>query len=209
MVAQNYRYSRPAQTLKRVLASGELGPVGAVSVSFFRGPHFGGFREAMPYPLVVDMAIHHFDMLRFFLGADPIGLVGRSWNPPWSWFRGDASTSLIIDFPGNVVASYRGSWCAQGGDMPWNGQWRFDCAAGIVELRDDRVWTQRTGEARQEAALVDMPLTGQAYLLHDFVAAIRTGVPPATNCFDNIKSLQVVFDAVDAFERQKAKSAGA
>ncbi len=201
MVAQNYRYSRPAQTLKGVLEGQELGPVGSVSVRFFRGPHFGGFREVMPYPLIMDMSIHHFDMLRFFLGADPVGLYGRSWNPSWSWFQGDASASVVIDFPNGVVASYTGSWCAQGGDMPWNGHWRFDCSQGIVLLEDDRVWTQRPGEERQEVPLLAMAATGQAYLLQEFVTAIATGKPPATTCFDNIHSLQIVFDAIASFAR--------
>lgn len=200
MVAQNYRYSRPVQTLKRVLDSGQLGPVGAVAIEFYRGPHFGGFREVMPYPLIMDMAIHHFDMLRFFLGRDPVGLYGRSWNPAWSWFQGDASASVVIDFD-HPVATYNGSWCSQAGDTPWNGNWRFDCADGVATLEEDRVWTQRRGAERVEAPLVDMPLTSQRYLLHEFVQAITTGRRPATTCFDNIKSLNIVLDAIASFER--------
>jgi predicted dehydrogenase len=200
MVAQNYRYSRPVQTLKQVLDSGQLGPIGAVAIEFYRGPHFGGFREVMPYPLIMDMAIHHFDMLRFFLGRDPTGLYGRSWNPAWSWFRGDASASVVIDFD-DLVATYNGSWCSQAGDTPWNGNWRFDCAEGAAFLEEDRVWTQRRGAERVEVPLVDMPLASQRYLLHEFVQAITTGRTPATTCFDNIKSLTIVLDAIASFER--------
>lgn len=200
MVAQNYRYSRPVQTLKRVLQSGQLGPIGAVTIHFFRGPHFGGFREAMPFPLIMDMSIHHFDMLRFFLDQDPVGVAGRSWNPAWSWFQGDAAASVVITFEA-AVATYTGSWCAQGADTPWNGHWRFDCANGVALLEEDRVWTQRRGGERAEAPLVDLPLTAQPYLLHEFVTAITTGRQPATTCFDNIKSLQIVLDAIASFGR--------
>ena len=70
-VTQNYRYSQVAQTMKSVLDSGELGAIGAVSVQFFKGPHFGGFREEMPHPLIIDMSIHHFDMMRYFLDSNP------------------------------------------------------------------------------------------------------------------------------------------
>lgn len=208
MVAQNYRYSRPAQTIQQVLRAGTLGAVGGVTVRFFRGPHFGGFREEMPYPLITDMAIHHFDMLRFFLEADPLDVQGRSWNPPWSWYRGDAAAALTLRLPGDVVASYTASWCAQGGDMPWNGEWRFDCAEGILELEHDRVWTQRPGEERQEAPLVELPATGQAYLLREFCTAISGGPTPATTCFDNIKSLGIVFAAIRAFEHGGAVQLG-
>ena len=203
MVAQNYRYSAPVQTLKRVLDSGALGPVGAVTVRFYRGPHFGGFRETMPYPLIVDMSIHHFDMLRFFLGSDPVRLSGRSWNPTWSWFQGDASASVVIEFD-QAVATYTGSWCAQSGDTPWNGNWRFDCAQGVVTLEEDHVWVQPHAGLREEAPLLAMPRTAQPYLLHEFVTAITTGQPPATTCFDNIHSLQIVLDAITAFTRGNA-----
>lgn len=198
MVAQNYRYSRPAQTIKRVLRAGTLGAVGGVTVRFFRGPHFGGFRDEMPYPLITDMSIHHFDMLRFFLAADALDVQGRCWNPPWSWYRGDASTALTLRFPGEVVASYSASWCAQGGDMPWNGEWRFDCAEGILELENDHVWMQRLGEERREEPLVELPAASQAYLLREFCAAISGGPAPVTTCFDNIKSLGIVFAAIHA-----------
>ena len=84
LVSQNYRYRLPTQTLKRVLDSGQMGQVGALTVNFFKGPRFGGFREEMAYPLIIDMAIHHFDLMRFFLDSDPVSIFGQSWNPAWS-----------------------------------------------------------------------------------------------------------------------------
>ncbi|MEZ4618271.1 MAG: Gfo/Idh/MocA family oxidoreductase [Caldilineaceae bacterium] len=114
MVTQNYRYKPPLQTLKQALESGVCGEIGAVHVEFFKGPHFGGFREEMPYPLIIDMSIHHFDLMRFLLSSDPVALYGRSWNPSWSWFKGDASASVTLNFAGGVIVSYDGSWCSQG-----------------------------------------------------------------------------------------------
>ena len=46
-VAQNYRYRPLTQTIKAFLDSGELGALGALQAEFYRGPHFGGFREEM------------------------------------------------------------------------------------------------------------------------------------------------------------------
>lgn len=209
MVAQNYRYSVPAQTLRQVLASGEMGRIGAVSVLFFKGPHFGGFREEMPYPLIIDMAIHHFDLLRFFLGNDPVSVFGRSWNPPWSWFNGDASASVSFAFAGGVVASYEGSWCATGRETSWNGHWRFECERGVVMLENDAVTAQHwTGvddfhnvhTGIETLAPVTLPRSAQAYLLHEFYEAVTQGRAPATSCQDNLKSLGMVFNVVESFE---------
>jgi predicted dehydrogenase len=200
MVTQNYRYSVAAQTLKKTLDSGVVGPIGAVHVEFFKGPHFGGFREEMAYPLIIDMSIHHFDMMRFFLGSDPVQVFGRSWNPPWSWFKGDASASVILDFANGVHVSYDGSWCSQGRETDWNANWRFEGSKGVVAMVNSQVYTQLTGAEPVPVETVTMERTAQAYLLHEFNEAVTQGKPAVTTCQDNIKSLGIVFDVVQSFE---------
>jgi predicted dehydrogenase len=212
MVAQNYRHSTPAQTLKQVLASGEMGRVGAVSVEFFKGPHFGGFREEMDYPLIVDMSIHHLDLMRYLIGSDPVSIYGKSWNPSWSWYKGDASALVSLEFENDVTATYHGSWCATGHETSWNGTWRFDCEHGVVMLIDDHVYvqhwlgTQGTNNLYseiEEVAHLQLPRMGQAHLLFEFHAAVKHGAVPGTTCQDNIKSLAIVFGAVESFKSGK------
>jgi predicted dehydrogenase len=201
MVAQNRRYHTSTQTLKRTLTTGELGEIGAVHVEFFKGPHFGGFREEMAYPLIIDMSIHHFDLMRFFLDSDPVTVFGRSWNPPWSWFKGDASAAVILDFANGVPVSYHGSWCSQARETAWNADWRFECANGVVFMQDEKVYTQATGQEPTPVEAVALERTDQSYLLQEFYEAVTMGKPPVTACQDNIKSLGIVFDVVESFER--------
>jgi predicted dehydrogenase len=202
MVTQNYRYSPVVQTLKLMLDPAEMGEIGAVRVEFFKGPRFGGFREQMPYPLIIDMSIHHFDLLRFLLGANATSVFGRSWNPSWSWYQGDAAASAVIDFPGGVTASYTGSWVAMGRETPWNGNWRFDCAKGVVALENDEVWVYPHGEAAaaRKVEPIVMEHAAQAYLLNEFYQAVTAGITPATSCQDNIHSLEIVHKLVQSFE---------
>lgn len=200
MVAQNYRYRSPIQTLKSALNSGKMGTVGSASVEFFRGPHFGGFREEMPYPLIIDMSIHHFDLMRFLLGSDPVSVYGTSWNPPWSWYAGDASAAVTLTFDGDVVVTYNGSWCSQARDTSWNANWRFECSKGVVVMADDVVYSQATGEEPVLVAPVQMAREGQSYLLEEFRQAVTADSPVGTPCQDNILSLGVVFDVVASFQ---------
>jgi predicted dehydrogenase len=212
MVTQNYRYTPLAQTVRDVLRSGELGVVGAVSVRFFKGPHFGGFREEMPYPLIIDMSIHHFDMMRFFLGANPVSVYGQSWNPPWSWYQGDASAAVTAVFDNETRVNYTGSWCSQGQETTWNADWRFECERGVLTVQDDQVYIQhllgvedRPGyrhvqnDERMEVPLVTMERQAQAYLLHEFYEAVTMGRTPGTPCQDNIRTVEFVFDVVESF----------
>jgi len=193
MVAQNYRYRPFVKTLKKLVASNLYGPPGQARVAFYKAPHFGGFREEMDQPLVVDMSIHHFDLMRHILGVDPISMMGRTWNPDWSWFKGDASAAFILEFGGGVQVIYHGSWCTTGSETSWSGDWRIECADGVVVCQNDVIY-----EPLEEVAIEPMTRTDQDYLLHEFYLAVTEGIAPATNGRDNLKSLGMVFGAVKA-----------
>jgi predicted dehydrogenase len=95
MVSQSRRYNRQLVRSEAVVFA-SLVPVGIVSAEFFKAPHFGGFRDAMDHPLLLDMAIHQFDMARFLLDADPVSVFCEEYNPTWSWYRGDAGATAIF-----------------------------------------------------------------------------------------------------------------
>lgn len=215
-VAQNYRYRPLTQTIKRLLDSGELGALAAARAEFFRGPHFGGFREQMPHPLIVDMSIHHFDLMRFFLDSDALSIAARSWNPPWSWFNGDASAAAQIEFANGVQASYTGSWCSQAFETSWNADWRFECERGVILVEDDRVYIQRlksvdegargqssNHDERREIPLIGMERESQDYLLHEFYDAVTLGEPVSTTAQDNIHTMAFVFGVVEACDSRE------
>ena len=211
LVAQNYRYRPLTQTVKSLLDSGELGPVGSVSAKYFNGPHFGGFREQMPHPLIIDMSIHHFDMMRYFLASNVAEISARSWNPPWSWYNGDASAAATMRFDNGVYASYSASWCSQALPTSWNADWRFDCEKGVMLVENDVVALQnllRVADRRGALAnvhgdrrlvpLQEMEREGQDFLLHEFFEAVTQGKPVATPAQDNIRTVEFVFGVVQA-----------
>ena len=210
-VAQNYRYRPLTQTIKAILASGELGAAAALRTEFFRGPHFGGFREKMHHPLIVDMSIHHFDLMRHFLNSDAVAISARSWNPPWSWFNGDASAAAQIEFANGVQATYVGSWCSQAFETSWNADWRFECERGVLLVEDDRVTIQRLQSVNEgarglasahdevrEIPLIDMEYESQDYLLQEFYEAVMGGRSVSTTAQDNIHTMEFVFGVVEA-----------
>ncbi|HHW10926.1 MAG TPA: Gfo/Idh/MocA family oxidoreductase [Firmicutes bacterium] len=207
MVAQNYRYSPVAQSLYHYIQQGKIGVPGEVTLRFFRGPHFGGFREEMPYPLIIDMSIHHYDLMRYLLQIEPVAITGRSWNPPWSWFRGDASSMVFIeaalkrDPARRVYITYTASWCSKGGTTPWNGEWLIFGDEGCLKLENDHLYIKADDQQPwEELPIQPMERTGQDYLLHEFISAVKQGCQPETNCFDNIKSIEMVFKTVESFE---------
>ncbi len=217
LVAQNYRYRPLSQTIKSLLDSGELGAVAAVHAEFYKGPRFGGFREQMPHPLIIDMAIHHFDLMRFFLNSDVAEISARSWNPPWSWFKGDASAAATLRFENGVRASYSASWCSQALPTSWNANWRFECEKGVMRVEHDVVTVEDLSQVsdrrgapanghreRRLIPLLEMAREGQDFLLHEFYEALAKGKPAATSAQDNIRTIEFVFGVVRACDSGQA-----
>jgi ATP-dependent helicase/nuclease subunit A len=113
-VMQNRRYLKDIRALRGLIEQGAIGELGFISADFFLGPHFGGFREIMESPLILDMAIHTFDQARFITGADAVSVYCHEFNPPGSWYKGNASAICIFEMSDGSVFCYRGSWCAEG-----------------------------------------------------------------------------------------------
>jgi predicted dehydrogenase len=210
VISQNYRYSAVMQTLRKVLAEQRYGAPGACQVDFFRYPRFRGFREEMAFPLIIDMAIHHFDLARFLLGADPISVVGKSWNGAWSVMKGDSASTLVFELSGGVHFAYNSSWTSlrpPDWQTDWNGTWVIECSKGCVVMKDSKIqaWPWRLDDKGQptwgtgETIDVGEFAGGQAYVLEQFVAELRGGPPAPTSVEDNIKSIAMVFAAVEAF----------
>jgi len=208
-VTQTQRYRPPIRALQSFLARGAIGNVQEAHADFFIGPHFGGFRDQMDFPLLMDMSIHTFDAARFLTGADPLSVYCHSFNPARSWFKGDASAIVIFEMTGGVVFCYRGSWCALGERTDWHSQWRILGSAGSVVWDGEMAFDAEAIEPNAAPAFFDsmrklkvpvapMPVERHAALMAEFVAAPRAGRPSETNCPDNIKSLAMVLAAVES-----------
>jgi predicted dehydrogenase len=201
MTSQSRRYYPVLAEFKRTL--GALGELGIATTEFFMAPRFGGFRDTMDHPLLVDMAIHAFDVARYLLDAEPVSVYCDSYNPAWSWYAGDAATTAIFEFEGGVRYSFVGSWCSPGLETSWNGSWRVSGSKGSA------TWD---GEARPtvdaETTLL-RPLDPDdnpghetiAGSLAEFIDSIRTGRTPSGEVHSNVLSLAMVEAAVHSAQR--------
>ena len=140
MVSQSRRYWRNLDALRGQIA--QLGRLGLVACSFFKAPHFGGFREQMAYPLLKDMAIHQFDLARDLIGSEPVSVYCESFNPTWSWYAGDAAAKVNC----RVRATVPGSCSPAAGAVP---AWRrpgtaAGGSAGPTAQRSGTVTTHRS-----------------------------------------------------------------
>ena len=214
-VIQNRRYDPRIRRLSKFLASGALGRITTINSDFYLGAHFGGFRDRMEHVLLLDMSIHTFDQARLLTGADPVGVYCKEWNPAGSWYDHDASAMALFDMTDGLVYNYRGSWCAEGLNTSWECDWRILCERGSAKWDGGDTMTaqvvRQTGGFMSEMEEVEIPPAepaektgGHEGLIREFVHCVQTGDTPETICSDNIKSLAMVFGAIESAEAGRA-----
>jgi len=207
MVSQSRRWDGRHERVRQTVASGQIGQVTTINCDFYLGAHFGGFRDEMPSPLILDMSIHHFDLCRFFSGLDPVSVYAREFNPQGSWYAGDVAASCIFEMSNGVVFTYRGSWCAEGCHTSWNGNWRIigDRCTLLYEQDEEprgQFVTNDDGFHRELSEVVvaeaEVAAGGMHGGLREMLRFLRTCAQPQTECHDNIKSLAMVFGAIES-----------
>lgn len=211
-VVQNRRYVANVRRIRRFLDSGAIGKPTSIHADFFIAPHFGGFREKMRHVLLLDMAIHTFDAARYMVAGEPASVYCQEWEPASSWYRQGSSASAVFDLGGGKVFTYAGSWCADGFRTSWEGDWRIVAQRGSLlwdghdRLTAEVVASGRDGIIDKTQAIEVPPLDpadrvdGHLGIIQDFMRAIETGTEPETRGADNIKSLAMVFGAIESAE---------
>lgn len=208
MVSQSRRYDARLSAYRKLIAQ-SIGPTGILNSDFYIGAHFGGFRDEMAHVLLLDMAIHTFDAARFLSGADPVSVYCEEFNPEWSWYQGAACATATFEMTGGLRYNYRGSWCAEGLPTSWEAEWRSVGPGGsatwdgngapVAEIVTGTEGFHRETE-RVEAIVEEGIPSGIAGSLIDFLNALDTGQAPMGECHDNIKSLAMVFGAIESAE---------
>ena len=215
MVSQNYRFFPAARKVAQLVSEARLGKLHQVSIDFRRyspGTVNGrGRHHFEDQPLLVDMSIHHFDLLRLILDSEPERIYCETWNPDWSAFSGPSVAVSSIDFGGGIVVSYRGSWVSTGPITPWSGEWRMDFQHGHI------FWTSRDDDgARRDRVVIHKPdhkprvirlpvlsQTDRAGTLAEFARAIHEGREPECSGRDNLGTLALVAAAVESAKRRQ------
>jgi predicted dehydrogenase len=219
MVSQNYRFFPAARAAADLVAQEYVGPLGLVRVDFRKWANsapVGAHRHyQLVHPLLYDMSIHHFDLMRLVTGQEPVKVFAQVSDPPWSNFNDPAAATLTITFDGGTVVSYRGSWVSSGEPTTWSGDWHLECEKGEI------YWTGRNGpagstdadvltvrhlpgatpaagavggdqvEVLDPVALAGVEYAGRAGALAEFARAIAAGEEPESSGRRNLGSLAI------------------
>lgn len=210
MVSQSRRYD--ARIVAYRDAVRRLQNPGILKSDFFIGAHFTGYRLEMASPLILDMAIHTFDAARFVSERDAVSVYCEAYNPSWSWMKSGSSANALFEMEGGLRYTYCGSWVADGKPTSWESEWRAQGSNGSARWNGDDaplldVVSGGSGLIPDaETTVVEPPrefVGGIHGALLDFLDALETGKTPNGECHDNIKSLAMVFAALESAETGK------
>src|SRR4030095_468115 len=209
----SHRFDQDKTTLRRVVRSGVLGRINAIGMRF-QGDmrqHMAWsslFRHRMQDPLLIEGAIHHFDILADFAGARCDTLYASTWKPEWAEYAGHTDAVVSMIFANGVRASYEGSVSnAVGLNTFYKEYIRVDGERGTailnhrdveVFMRQD-VWRQQSREGQgQKIPLLSQPKWINHWLIEQFARWREGGPAMETRVEENVHASAMVFAAIES-----------
>ena len=204
-VTMSHRFDQDKQSLERAVKSGKYGPLNYIVHRFTHNCRkFGSwneFRHKIPDPLLIEGAVHHFDILRVLSGSNAREVFALTWNPPWGEYAGDSTGLITMDMQNGVKCLYEGAKANASTLNGWGKDYiRAECCDGTLELdrRHLRVW--RGGPWKkpesEDIPLLEQPAWTNQWLAEMFCDWLAGGPAPPNDLDDNIHCAALLFAAI-------------
>jgi predicted dehydrogenase len=211
MVSQNYRYRPGTVAARQAVAQGVLGDLAAVRVRCLRDTRDlwppDNFRYRMSHPFVLDMSIHHADLLRAITGQEVVAVYARGWRVPDSPYQHDPAVAATMTLSGGATVLYEGDWATRAPETSWNADWeligergRLSWTGTPTDIMASTLILQARGEEPRRLPVPELERSDRAASLAAFREAVMTGREPETSAHDNIRSLAIVLGCVASIE---------
>jgi predicted dehydrogenase len=156
----------------------------------------------MMHPMGLEMAVHHFDLVRAIFDANAASGRVQEWNPERSKYRmGGALEALftMANRDSSFPFLYSGSLVTQRTRTPWGGLWRFefDRATIIAEHIDGQYGLFLTGDGQYKflSAFADESMAFDKSFNH-FHECIKNGKEAWSSGADNLNTLRMVLSFI-------------
>jgi predicted dehydrogenase len=158
------------------------------------------WRGRMAHPLLLDMSIHHVDLVRSITGLELVEVHARGWPVGDSPFAHDPTVAALLTLADGTPISYYGTWSeALGRETSWNGDWelvgsagRATWTGGVNDALRGTVKLERYGSKSVRLTPPPLPALDRVAVLHEARRAIREGNEPECSAMDNLRTLATV-----------------
>ncbi len=212
MASQNYRWRPHNQAIKNAISDGLLGKIQSINVEFRKQEDLQGYRAGLAQPLLQDVCIHHFDLIRFFSGSNCEEVYCRTYRPSWSEFDGKPNTEAIMKMENGIHVTYDGTWAARGMESSWDGNFTITGEKGCIKLRADNSVTFYEHQKSEVVSFIptiqegltlkqpSMQFTEMEFGFNMLMDCLEKDETPETTLEDNFKSFAMVAGALQSVE---------
>ncbi len=200
MVGLNFRYLAVTKATRQLLADSTVGQPEFARFTYERyrdgnRPDLNKYPLQMDQPMLWEQSIHHFDLMRYVYGAEPVEVQSRTWNPSWSMYESDANVAALFTFSNGMTVNYQGTW-QSGWSVP-NFEWRTDCTNGVIVQKDQFGALHMATQPAAALSPIDLPphelwITETQGLLDAFVNTVMDHKPLECSGRDHLQSLAMV-----------------
>jgi predicted dehydrogenase len=215
MAAQGYRFLHSAGFVRERLAAGDIGELQAVKIRFRRHlPDVISNPEhpiyALPHSILLDMSVHHVDLLRYMTKREVVSVVATEHDTPDNEFKHPSNAFCLMRLDQDAPALWDGDWCARGPVTSWEGEWQFVgnkarlfWDGNIDGKNSTSVRLEVPGQQPREL-LTHEPIWERRFpVLEHFIESIKEGRQPEPSIQDNRKTLAVVFGSLESVLEKK------
>jgi predicted dehydrogenase len=221
-VNQNMRFDQSMRVLKQLLEHDELGTPVLGTIEMRAIPHWQPFLAAYNRLTLLNMSIHHLDVLRFLFG-DPVEIYTAARRDPRTEFEHtDGITVSTLKFPSGVLAvSMEDVWSGprqEGFDSDIYIKWRVEGLDGVAQgtigwpdYPTGSPSTLRYCSGKSTGGHWVQPSWNTRWFPHAFAGvmeqlqyALKTGTPPLLSASDNLKTMALVEAAYRSMREGRA-----
>lgn len=213
MVAHVTRFFPEYATAKERIDAGEIGTPGVVRTQRafgFEGPRGWFSDHEKSGGVLLDLAIHDFDYLRWVLGE-----VERVFTRTSRWDDGESeSTVTMLRFESGAVGHCE-AWTVQGPSVPFTTSFEFAGDDGLIEYENDNTTPIELYDADghhvpRDPVGGDIPLREDGYQkqLDAFVQCVETQEAPSIPVSEGIESLRISLASIESAKRGEPVSPG-
>lgn len=221
-VNQNMRYDQSMRVLRQVLDRGALGVPVLATITMHAIPHWQPFLRDYNRLTLLNMSIHHLDVLRFLFG-DPTEIYTAARPDPRTDFRhSDGITASTLRFPSGVMAvSLEDVWSGprqEGFASDCFIRWRVEGTDGVgqgtigwPDYPQGSPSTLRYASLRDTDGAWVEPRWPTLWFPHAFAGvmeqlqwALHSGEKPALDIADNVRTMALVEAAYRSLATHRA-----
>jgi predicted dehydrogenase len=213
MVGQGYRFMDSATILRQAIESGRIGQLRAIRILFRQ--YVPDILEQdhplfqLPHSILIDMANHHFDLIRYLVGQEFSKVSAFEYQPSDSTFRYPSSAICLLSLESGVSVLWDGDWCRRHPRTSWEGDWEFIGSEARMFWRGEqdkeiknrfypKIFIERPGGSPEQIPFTESIGDRRVPVLDHFIESIAHGRQPEPSVWDNLKMLRAIFGCIES-----------